>query len=100
MAYSDAEQEPAWPLPLEPWHRQQCPSHYADRQQPPRAGRRTGGASNAAGFLSRFVPDEGRGWLHVDLAACFSENGDSLWAPGANTLGMRTIAHTLMAEAR
>jgi len=44
--------------------------------------------------------DEGRGWLHVDLAACFSENGDSLWAPGANTLGMRTIAHTLMAEAR
>ena len=65
-----------------------------------RAGRRTGGASNAAGFLSRFVPDEGRGWLHVDLAACFSENGDSLWAPRANTLGMRTIAHTLMAEAR
>lgn len=58
------------------------------------------GASNAAGFLSRFVPDEGRGWLHVDLAACFSENGDSLWAPGANTLGMRTIAHTLLAETR
>jgi PepB aminopeptidase len=22
MAYADAEQEPAWPLPLEPWHRQ------------------------------------------------------------------------------
>lgn len=101
MAYSDAEQEPAWPLPLEPWHRQQCPSHYADTANSrPVPGGGPGGASNAAGFLSRFVPDEGRGWLHVDLAACFSENGDSLWAPGANTLGMRTIAHTLMAETR
>ena len=101
MAYSDAEQEPAWPLPLEPWHRQQCPSHYADTANSrPVPGGGPGGASNAAGFLSRFVPDEGRGWLHVDLAACFSENGDSLWAPGANTLGMRTIAHTLLAETR
>ncbi|MNG98683.1 Peptidase B [compost metagenome] len=101
MAYSDAEQEPAWPLPLEPWHRQQCPSHYADTANSrPVPGGGPGGASNAAGFLSRFVGNEGRGWLHVDLAACFSENGDNLWAPGANTLGMRTIAHTLLAETR
>ena len=101
MAYSDAEQEPAWPLPLEPWHRQQCPSHYADTANSrPVPGGGPGGASNAAGFLSRFVGNEGRGWLHVDLAACFSENGDNLWAPGANTLGMRTIAHTLLVETR
>ncbi|MNL19298.1 Peptidase B [compost metagenome] len=101
MAYSDAEQEPAWPLPLEPWHRQQCPSHYADTANSrPVPGGGPGGASNAAGFLSRFVANEGQGWLHVDLAACFSENGDNLWAPGANTLGMRTIAHTLLAETR
>ena len=88
-AAAGALASPAVPVPL-------C----RHRQQPPRAGRRTGGASNAAGFLSRFVPDEGRGWLHVDLAACFSENGDNLWAPGANTQGMRTIAHTLLAEVR
>ena len=99
MAYADAEQEPAWPLPLEPWHRQQCPSHYADTANSrPVKGGGPGGASNAAGFLSRFVGNEGEGWLHIDLAACFSDNGDSLWAPGANTLGMRTIAHTLLAE--
>lgn len=88
-------------LPREPWHRQQCPSHYADTANSrPVPGGGPGGASNAAGFLSRFVANEGQGWLHVDLAACFSENGDNLWAPGANTLGMRTIAHTLLAEVR
>jgi len=101
MAYADAEQEPAWPLPLEPWHRQQCPSHYADTANSrPVKGGGPGGASNAAGFLSRFVANEGMGWLHIDLAACFSDNGDALWAPGANTLGMRTIARALLAEAK
>ncbi|MCF5763119.1 aminopeptidase PepB [Aeromonas veronii] len=101
MTYADAEHEPAWPLPLEPWHRQQCPSHYADTANSrPVKGGGPGGASNAAGFLSRFVANEGMGWLHIDLAACFSDNGDALWAPGANTLGMRTIARTLLAEAK
>ncbi|WP_068979368.1 aminopeptidase PepB [Aeromonas sp. EERV15] len=101
MTYADAEQEPAWPLPLEPWHRQQCPSHYADTANSrPVKGGGPGGASNAAGFLSRFVVNEGMGWLHIDLAACFSDNGDALWAPGANTLGMRTIARALLAEAK
>ncbi|MBA2075225.1 aminopeptidase PepB [Aeromonas veronii] len=101
MTYADAEHEPAWPLPLEPWHRQQCPSHYADTANSrPVKGGGPGGASNAAGFLSRFVVNEGMGWLHIDLAACFSDNGDALWAPGANTLGMRTIARALLAEAK
>lgn len=101
MTYADAEQEPAWPLPLEPWHSQQCPSHYADTANSrPVKGGGPGGASNAAGFLSRFVANEGMGWLHIDLAACFSDNGDALWAPGANTLGMRTIARALLAEAK
>ncbi|MFM5346053.1 aminopeptidase PepB [Aeromonas veronii] len=100
-ADADAEHEPAWPLPLEPWHRQQCPSHYADTANSrPVKGGGPGGASNAAGFLSRFVANEGMGWLHIDLAACFSDNGDALWAPGANTLGMRTIARALLAEAK
>lgn len=101
MAYAESEQEAAWPLPLEPWHSQQCPSHYADTANSrPVPGGGPGGASNAAGFLSRFVPSEGQGWLHIDLAACFNENGDGLWAPGANTLGMRTIARALQEETR
>lgn len=93
---ADAEQEPAWPLPLERWHRGMCPSHYADTANSrPVKGGGAGGASNAAGFLSRFVPRDGEGWLHIDLAACFCDNGDSLWAPGATTLGMRTVARLL-----
>ena len=48
------------------------------------------GASMRQASLSRFVPDEGRGWLHVDLAACFQRNGDSLYQAPNNTLGMRT----------
>jgi PepB aminopeptidase len=101
MVYAESEQEPAWPLPLEPWHSQQCPSHYADTANSrPVPGGGPGGASNAAGFLSRFVANEGQGWLHVDLAACFNENGDGLWAPGANTLGMRTMARALLEETR
>ena len=93
---ADTEQEPAWPLPLERWHRGMCPSHYADTANSrPVKGGGPGGASNAAGFLSRFVPREGEGWLHIDLAACFCDNGDSLWAPGATTLGMRTVARLL-----
>ncbi|UBO75530.1 aminopeptidase PepB [Aeromonas rivuli] len=101
MVYAESEQEAAWPLPLEPWHSQQCPSHYADTANSrPVPGGGPGGASNAAGFLSRFVANEGQGWLHIDLAACFNENGDGLWAPGANTLGMRTIARALQEETR
>ncbi|QFI55423.1 aminopeptidase PepB [Aeromonas simiae] len=93
---AEAEHEPAWPLPLEPWHQGMCPSHYADTANSrPMKGGGPGGASNAAGFLSRFVPREGEGWLHIDLAACFSDSGDGLWAPGATTLGMRTIARLL-----
>ena len=86
-AAAGALASPAVPVPL-------C----RHRQQPPRAGRRTG-ASNAAGFLSRFVPDEGRAGC-MSIRRLLQRNGDSLWAPGANTLGMRTIAHTLLAETR
>ncbi|MGL5286622.1 MAG: aminopeptidase PepB [Aeromonas sp.] len=94
---AEQECEPVWPLPLERWHRTLCPSHYADTANSrPVKGGGAGGASNAAGFLSRFVPNDGAGWLHVDLSACFSDNGDSQWAPGATTVGMRTIAGLLM----
>ncbi|MGL6350961.1 MAG: aminopeptidase PepB [Aeromonas sp.] len=101
MGYADREHEPAWALPLERWHQDQCPSHYADTANS-RAlkGGGPGGASNAAGFLSRFVANDGAGWLHIDLAACFNDNGDGWWAPGANGLGMRTIARTLLEEVK
>lgn len=99
MEYAEQQGEAFWPLPLARWHRQQCPSHYADTANSrPVKGGGPGGASNAAGFLSRFVPRDGEGWLHLDLAAAFSDNGSALWAAGATAVGLTTIARCLLTE--
>jgi len=42
--------------------------------------------------LSRFVANEGAGWLHFDLAAAYNADDSSLWAAGATGLGIATIA--------
>ncbi|MCL1122987.1 aminopeptidase PepB [Shewanella surugensis] len=87
--------ERVWPLPLDPWHKDMCPSAYADTANS-RAmkGGGAGGASNAAGFLARFVTPEAN-WLHMDLASAFSDSGDSLWAAGGTAHGVLTIANLL-----
>ena len=96
LAAAEAEFEGAWPLPLAKFHRNKCPSAYADTANSrPQKGGGMGGASNAAGFLSRFVNEEGAGWLHIDLAAAFSSNGNSKYAAGATAMGVRTIARLL-----
>ncbi len=94
------EFEAAWPLPLEPFHQLNCPSPYADTANSrAQKGGGYGGASNAAGFLSRFVPNEGQGWVHIDLAASFQNGAGAQWAAGATTWGMRTVARTLLEKA-
>ncbi len=61
--FASQEMEAAWPLPLEKWHQQNCPSAYADTANSrAQKGGGYGGASNAAGFLSRFVANDGKGW--------------------------------------
>lgn len=97
QSYAEQENESAWPLPLEKWHQQTCPSAYADTANSrPQKGGGFGGASNAAGFLSRFVRDEGKNWVHIDLAAAFQNNAGSMWSAGATTQGMRTVARTIL----
>ena len=99
LNYAEQQHELTWQLPLELWHQQQCPSAYADTANSrPVKGGGAGGASNAAGFLSRFVPNEGKGWLHFDLAAAFNNSGNSYWAAGATGQGIRTISATLLGE--
>lgn len=91
------ENELAWPLPLESWHQEKCPSNYADTANSrPQKGGGAGGASNAAGFLSRFVPNEGKGWLHIDLAAAYTSNANAMMPAGATGAGIRTIAQALL----
>jgi PepB aminopeptidase len=100
LAYAEQVQELTWQLPLEQWHQQQCPSAYADTANSrPVKGGGAGGASNAAGFLSRFVPNDGKGWLHFDLAAAFNNSNSAYWAAGATGQGIRTISAILLGEA-
>jgi len=41
------------------------------------------------------VRDEGKGWVHLDLAASYQKSGNDLWATGAKGHGLRTIARWL-----
>ena len=99
LGYAAQENELHWPLPLAKWHQNNCPSPYADTaNSKPVKGGGPGGASNAAGFLSRFVPRGGQGWLHLDLAAAAQNNDTGLWAAGGTAVGVLTLARALLVE--
>ncbi|MCC5854475.1 MAG: aminopeptidase PepB [Idiomarina sp.] len=88
--------ENLWRLPLASWHQYQCPSAFADTANSrAQKGGGSGGASNAAGFLLRFAPNQGAGWLHFDLAAAYHGQANGFWAAGATGTGVRTIARLL-----
>ncbi len=90
------EHDPLWRLPLEPFHQNNCPSEYAaTANSKPQPGGGAGGASNAAGFLSRFVDYENKKWVHFDLSACFRDSSGSLFSAGATGRGIRNIARYL-----
>lgn len=96
LACAELENEPHWPLPLEKFHRSKCPSYYADTANSrPVKGGGPGGASNAAGFLSRFVREDGAGWVHFDLAGAMFSGDNSLWSAGGTAMGVRTIARMI-----
>lgn len=87
--------ERVWALPLEPWHKDMCPSSYADTANSRSIkGGGAGGASNAAGFLWRFIEGDAK-WLHLDLASAFEAQGNALWGAGATAHGVLTIAELL-----
>lgn len=91
------QHELLWRLPLNTWHQENCPSAVADTANSrPQKGGGSGGASNAAGFLLRFAPNQGQGWLHFDIAGAYHNSATSMWATGATALGFRTIAATLL----
>jgi PepB aminopeptidase len=92
-AVASREFDLTWRLPLTLSHQNNCPSDYADTANSrPVPGGGASGASNAAGFLSRFLSQPENGWLHVDLAACYNNSATSLWSAGATGRGVRSIA--------
>ncbi|WP_100644359.1 aminopeptidase PepB [Alteromonas facilis] len=97
LAWASDENELTWPLPLQLWHQEKCPSNFADTANSrPVKGGGAGGASNAAGFLSRFVGNDGKGWAHLDLAAAYSGTATNIMPAGATGQGIRTIARALL----
>ncbi len=96
IALAETEFDPSWRLPLTLSHQHNCPSPYADTaNSKPIPGGGAGGASNAAGFLSRFLSNPESGWLHIDLAACYHDSENALWSTGATGRGVRSIAALL-----
>ena len=92
LSEAELQQELFWPLPLQPWHQEKCPSAFADTANSrAQKGGGAGGASNAAGFLSRFVSPTDS-WLHLDLAAAYHGSANSEMPAGATAAGIRTLA--------
>lgn len=94
-----AEHEPFWRLPLEEFHRAHLPSNFAELNNI--AGpAHTAGASTAAAFLSHFVKNYKKGWLHIDCSATYRKSAADQWSAGATGIGVRTVANLLLAKAK
>jgi PepB aminopeptidase len=97
MASATAENEPFWRLPLAEFHRNQLPSNFAELNNTASAAF-PAGASTAAGFLSHFVENYQKGWLHIDCSATYRKAAVEQWAAGATGLGVRALANLLTSK--
>ncbi|MGR6833346.1 aminopeptidase PepB [Aliivibrio wodanis] len=88
------ENEGLWRLPLMEFHRTMLPSSFADLANIG-SGPYSPGASTAAGFLSYFVNDYKKGWLHMDCSATYRTAPSDKWSAGATGVGVRTLANLL-----
>lgn len=88
-------QEPFWRLPFEEFHRSQIQSAFADIANigsvPVGAG-----ASTATAFLSYFVKNYQKNWLHIDCSATYRKSASDLWATGATGIGVQSLAQLLI----
>ncbi|MDC9597149.1 aminopeptidase PepB [Xenorhabdus anantnagensis] len=99
MAAADNENELFWRLPLAEFHRSQLPSNFADLNNIASPAH-SAGASTAAAFLSHFVENYKKGWVHIDCSATYRKSSVEQWSAGATGYGVRTIANLLLAKAR
>ncbi|MGF1907882.1 aminopeptidase PepB [Vibrio kasasachensis] len=89
------EKEGLWPLPIADFHRGMLPSHFADLSNIG-SGDFSPGASTAAAFLSFFVDDYKKGWLHFDCAGTYRKSPSEKLSAGATGMGVRTLARILV----
>lgn len=93
------ENEGMWQLPLAQIHRQMLPSHFAELANVG-SGQYSPGASTAAAFLSYFVEDYQKNWIHLDCSGTYRKSASDLWAVGATGMGVKTFARILLNEAK
>lgn len=99
LKYAEEVNEAIWPLPLELWHRDGIPSLVADTANALTIASASPAASSlAAGFLSRFLKNPEKGWLHFDLSDAYMADPNGLWGGGATGNMMSTIARILLEE--
>ncbi|OMQ21746.1 aminopeptidase PepB [Serratia oryzae] len=98
LASASDEHEPFWRLPLAEFHRSQLPSNFAELNNVAGAAH-SAGASTAAAFLSHFVQNYQKGWLHIDCSATYRKGAVEQWSAGATGLGVRTLANLLLNKA-
>ncbi|EOW6612433.1 aminopeptidase PepB [Vibrio fluvialis] len=99
MTAAKEEHEGLWPLPLVDFHREMLPSSFADLSNIS-SGDYSPGASTAAAFLSYFVNNYKKGWLHFDCAGTYRKSQSDKWAAGATGMGVKTVARILMDQAK
>lgn len=95
MQSAKYENELFWQLPLSECHRNSINSNFADLSNIS-SSKSTAGASTAAAFLSYFLKDYKKGWLHIDCAASYQDQQTSKWSVGATGIGVRTISRLLL----
>lgn len=93
------EGEGMWSLPVAEFHRKLLPSSFADIANVS-AGAYMPGASTAAAFLSYFVEDYQKGWMHIDCSGTYRKAASDKWAVGATGMGVKTLARVLLDEAK
>ncbi|MDT9587548.1 MAG: aminopeptidase PepB [Candidatus Arsenophonus melophagi] len=99
MSCAEIEHELFWRLPLAEFHRRRLPSSFADLNNIALPSYNAE-ASIAAAFLSHFVENYRKGWLHIDCSANYCKSAMDLWSAGATGIGVRTIASLLLKKAK
>lgn len=94
---ANEEQEPFWRLPFEEFHRGQISSSFAKISNTSSVAV-SAGASTATAFLSYFVKNYQKNWLHIDCSATYRKSSSDLWATGATGIGVQTIANLLLTQ--
>ena len=99
LTSANEEKEGLWPLPLADFHRDMLSSDFADLSNIS-SGDYMPGASTAAAFLSYFVKDHKKSWLHFDCSGAYRKSASDKWSAGATGMGVRTLARLLVDQAK